>query len=92
MNEQNFNKSWLVAIIPGILVIVVAVFVVVLLLIKLVWAWTIPDIFPGAVAAGLIVKTISWYTAFKLAVFASIMAGVAGARHEHMNQKIRRQG
>jgi uncharacterized membrane protein YkvI len=53
---------------------------VVLLLVKLLWAWTIPDIFPGAVEQGLIAGSISGYTAFKIAVFVAVLAGLAGVR------------
>jgi len=37
--------------------------------IKLLWAWTIPALFPGALAQGLIAAEISWLTSFKLSVF-----------------------
>lgn len=65
------KKGWWFAIVPG----VVIVFVVTLLLVKLLWAWTIPDIFPGAVEQGLIAKSISWFTAFKVAIFVGVLAG-----------------
>jgi hypothetical protein len=48
-----------------------------LLIIKLMWSWVIPDIFPGAVKQGLIVKSISWYMAFKLALFIAMLGGIA---------------
>lgn len=48
-----------------------------LLIIKLMWSWVIPDIFPGAVKQGLIVKSISWYMAFKLALFVAMLGGIA---------------
>ena len=83
MKGNKFNEHWLYAIIPGLIAIAVVVFIVSLLLIKLVWAWTVPDLFPGAVAAGLVASSISWYTAFKLAVFVAIMAAVAGVGHGH---------
>ncbi|GEM_PF-544035 len=57
-------------------------FVFALFLIKILWAWTIPDLFPGAVQQGLIAKSISWITAAKLAIFLSILAGVAGIARE----------
>jgi len=40
------NKAWMAVIIPGVFVIVACVFVFALLLIKLLWPWTIPDLFP----------------------------------------------
>ena len=77
MKEVNIvKKSWWIAIVPGALVVMVLV----LFLVKLLWAWTIPDLFPGAVEQGLIAETISWYAAFKVAIFFAVLAGGAGAR------------
>ena len=72
------NRAWFAVIIPGLVVMIIGVFVLALLLIKLVWPWTIPDLFPGAVDQGLIAREITWYTSFKLAVFVAVMAGIAG--------------
>ncbi len=72
------KKSWLVAIVPGILALVAGAFVLVLLLIKLLWAWTIPDLFPGAVEQGLVAGSISWLTALKVAIVVTVIAGLAG--------------
>ena len=33
------------------------------------WILIIPDLFPGAVEQGLVARSISWWTSFKLAVF-----------------------
>lgn len=44
---------------------------------KLLWAWTIPDLFPGAVEQGLVASEISWLTSFKLAIFFGILTGAA---------------
>jgi CDP-diglyceride synthetase len=73
------NKTWWIAI-TGVLALIAVYAVIVLLMVKLLWAWTIPDIFPGAVSQGLIARTISWYTAFKIAVFVAVLAGLAGVR------------
>jgi hypothetical protein len=75
------NRAWFAVIIPGLLVMIFGVFVLALLLIKLVWPWTIPDLFPGAVDQGLIVREITWYASFKLAAFVAVMAGIAGIFH-----------
>jgi len=72
------KKFWLFAIAPGIAALVVFIFLVMLFVVKILWAWTIPDLFPGAVEQGLVAKSISWFTAFKLAIFVAIMGGVAG--------------
>jgi len=74
------KKSWLFVIVPGILALVIGTFVVVLFLVKLLWAWTIPDLFPGAVEQGLIARSISWLAALKVAVFVAILAALAGVQ------------
>ncbi len=71
---------WIFALASGGCLVAVAVFLVALLLLKLLWAWTVPDLFPGAVAQGLVAAEISWFTSFKLALFMAVLAGVAGAR------------
>ncbi len=73
------NRPCLFALFPGALVVVVLTFVVALLLVKLLWVWTVPDLLPGAVEEGLVAATISWFTAFKLAVFVAVLAGIGGA-------------
>ena len=73
------NKRWWIAI-PGILALITIYVVIALLLVKLLWAWTIPDLFPGAVSQGLVAESISWYTAFKVAIFVAALAGLAGVR------------
>lgn len=77
------NKAWLIAVVPGVLALVAVVFVVMLFLVKVLWAWTIPDLFPGAVEQGLIAGTISWYTAFKVAIFLAVLAAMPGASRHH---------
>jgi len=66
-----------VGVIVGLLAVVAFVFVICLLLIKVIWAWTVPDLFPGAVAQGLVARDISWLTAIKLALFIAILSGWA---------------
>lgn len=62
--------------------IIAITFVAFLFLIKALWAWTIPDLFPGAVEQGLVAESISWFTAAKLAIFVAILSGLAGTKHE----------
>ncbi|KPJ52804.1 hypothetical protein AMJ39_06855 [candidate division TA06 bacterium DG_24] len=73
------SSCWL-AVVPGILALIVIVFIVALFLVKVLWAWTIPDLFPGAVEQGLVAESISWFTALKVAIFVAVLAGLAGAR------------
>ena len=70
------RKTWLIAIVPGVLAVIVGVFVLTLLLVKLLWSWTIPDVFPGAVEQNLVAGQISWYTSLKLAIFVAVLAGI----------------
>ena len=72
-------------IVAGITVACIA-FVVVLFLIKILWAWTIPDLFPVAVEQGLVAGTISWLTAAKLAIFIAILSGIAGGHHSRCKE------
>lgn len=51
-----------------------------LLLVKVVWAWTVPDLFPGAVEQGLIADSLSWWSAFKLAILVALLGSLAGFR------------
>ena len=68
------NKK-LLKIIPGILALVIGIMILAFFIIKWIWAWTIPDLFPGAVEQGLIAKEISWFTSFKLALFLAVVGG-----------------
>ena len=78
--NKSIDKRWLIAIVPGILALVLGAFIVALFLVKILWAWTIPDLFPGAVEQGLVAKEISWYTSLKVAIFVAALAGIAGIR------------
>ena len=71
------NKSKLFALIPIFLGVVAAAFFI----IKLLWAWTIPDLFPGAVEQGLVAAEISWFTSFKLALFFGLLTGAVKAKN-----------
>jgi len=73
------KKHYLLAVIPAAIVFGIGAIVLALFLVKWVWAWTIPDLFPGAVEQGLVAKSISWFTAFKVAVFIGILGGFARA-------------
>jgi hypothetical protein len=74
------DRKWTTGIVSGTLLIIVVALVVTLLLVKLLWAWTIPDIFPGAVEEGLIAEQISWLTSFKVACFVAVLTGLMKTR------------
>jgi len=67
------SKNWIFVIL-GAVVLALIPFFVSLFLVKIIWSWTIPDLFPGAVEQGLIAKEISWFTSFKIAVFVFILS------------------
>ena len=58
-------------------ILAIGLFILILFVFKYLWSWVIPDLFPGAVKQGLIAKSISYYTAFKLAVFVAVLGGAA---------------
>jgi hypothetical protein len=62
----------------GVLLLVIAVLVIGLLAIKLLWAWIVEDLFPGAVKQGLIADKISWWTSFKVALILAILSLIWG--------------
>uniref|UniRef100_A0A7C4YF54 Uncharacterized protein n=1 Tax=candidate division WOR-3 bacterium TaxID=2052148 RepID=A0A7C4YF54_UNCW3 len=72
------RKCIIIGFIPGLFIFAIGLFVLSLLILKLLWAWVIPDIFPGAVATGLVAGKISWYTSLKLAILITIIGGIIG--------------
>ena len=53
------RKAYMIAIVPGVLVVIALVLVLTLFLIKLVWAWTIPGAFRDSTrlnAPGIVAK------------------------------------
>lgn len=74
------GKPKAAAFVLGGIAVVAVTFFVGLFLIKALWSWTVPDLFPGAVEQGLIAGTISWGTAAKLALFAAILLGIGRSK------------
>jgi hypothetical protein len=75
--EQEIEKRVTEGV-PVAIAIIIAVgvtFVISLVLFKFVWAWVVPDLFPGAVAQGLIAADLTWFAAFKLAVLVAVLSG-----------------
>ena len=58
----------------GAILVSLITFFVTLFLVKIIWSWTIPDLFPGAVKQGLIAKEISWFTSFKIAILVLVFS------------------
>ena len=58
-----------------ILIQVAVAFVISVVVFKFVWAWVVSDLFPGAVAQGLISANLTWLAALKLAVLVGVLSG-----------------
>ena len=82
MNEEHGSDfvSGIVTSIISMIVFGIVFFVIGLFLVKLLWAWTIPDLFPVAVQRGFIAAQLSWLTSLKVAIFVGLLGGIAGAR------------
>ena len=84
--EKKVEKG--VATGTAILVSVVVTFVLSLVVFKFVWAWVVPDLFPGAVDQGLIVADLTWLAAFKLSVLVAVLSGFYPALTEAFKQRV----
>ncbi len=73
-----FGKTKFLGLGIGIVAVVVLAFIVGLLVVKLLWAWVVKDLFPGAVEQGLLAEKISWWTSFKIAVIIAILSAFWG--------------
>jgi len=51
-------------------------FGITVIVLKFVWAWVVTDLFPGAVAQGLINADLTWLAALKFAVLMAVLTGV----------------
>jgi len=75
---------WLSLLVPagcaGALMLAALVFAFVLFVVRFLWAWTVPDLFPGAVAQGLVARELSWWAAFKLACLSAVLSGLVRSR------------
>ncbi len=59
-----------------ILVTFAVTFGITVVVLKFVWAWVVEDLFPGAVAQGLINADLTWLAAVKFAVLVAVLSGV----------------
>ena len=70
-----------------ILVTVVVTFVIAVVLFKFVWAWVVPDLFPGAVEQGLVAADLTWLASLKLAVLVAVLGGLYPALSDAFKQR-----
>ncbi len=73
-------KRNILGLYPMIFILVLGVFLLGPFLVSWLWAWTIPDLFPGAVEKGLVAGTISWMTGLKISIFIAFLMGISGTR------------
>ncbi|MBT3270298.1 hypothetical protein HN371_24355 [Candidatus Poribacteria bacterium] len=71
---------WKAIVVPAGCMFAAITFLFTLLLVKILWAWTVPDLFPRAVSEGYVAASLSWMTALKVALFVGVLAGVSGAK------------
>jgi mannose/fructose/N-acetylgalactosamine-specific phosphotransferase system component IIC len=83
--EKRVTEGFTVGI--QILISVAIAFVISVVVFKYVWAWVVPDLFPGAVAQGMISSDLTWYVALKLAVLVAILSGFYPSIREEIRKK-----
>ena len=75
--EQSITEAVRVGI--TILTTAAVTFAIMVVALRFVWARVVPDLFPGAVAQGLISADLSWSAVVKLAVLAGLLSGLGRA-------------
>jgi len=70
-----------------IFVTVLVTFVIAVVLFKFVWAWVVPDLFPGAVEEGLVAANLTWLASLKLAVLVAVLSGFYPALSEAFKRR-----
>jgi hypothetical protein len=78
--------NWVTVVITAIIQVAI-MFVISLVLFKLVWAWVVPDLFPGAVDQGLVVAELTWSASLKLAVLVGVLGGFSPAITDAFKQR-----
>jgi hypothetical protein len=72
--EETVEISNKITAVTSVLVGAAVTLAVGIILIKLLWAWTIPDLLPADVDQGLIVDDLTWLAAAKVAALVAILA------------------
>ena len=71
--EEAIEISNKITGVTSALVSAVVTLAIGVILIKLLWAWTIPDLFPVAVDQGLVVGELTWLAALKIVALIAIL-------------------
>jgi hypothetical protein len=72
----------------AVLIAVAVTFVISVIVFKFVWAWVVPDLFPGAVAQGLISADLTWFATLKLAVLVAVLSGLYPSLSEAFKTRV----
>ena len=82
--EKKVEKGVEEAVTTGTTILIQAAiaFGITVVVLKFVWAWVVADLFPGAVAQGLINADLTWLSAVKFAVLVAVLTGVNGTLME----------
>jgi len=75
-------KKWI-----QILIQIAISFAISIVVFKYVWAWVVPDLFPGAVSQGLISANLSWLAALKLGALVGVFSGFYDSLIDTVKQK-----
>jgi hypothetical protein len=87
--EKEVEKkvtNWVTVAITAIIQVAI-MFAIALVMFKFVWSWVVPDLFPGAVADGLIIEDLSWSASLKLAVLVGVLGGFSPALTDAFKQR-----
>jgi hypothetical protein len=87
--EKEVEKqvtNWVTVAIT-VLIQVAVMFVIAMVIFKIVWGWVVPDLFPGAVAQGLVSADLSWLAAVKLAVLVAVLGGFSPTLTDAFKQR-----
>ena len=74
--EEAFENGNKVAVATSVLIGAAVALAVGTILVKLLWTWTIPDLFPGAVEQGLIAANITLLSAMKTVALVAILSSI----------------
>jgi hypothetical protein len=55
-------------------------------LVKLIWIFVVPSIFPGAVSEGFIVASLSWLTAIKIGIIVVVIMAIRDIVSKKINR------
>ncbi|UCG24689.1 MAG: hypothetical protein JSW55_01435 [Chloroflexota bacterium] len=75
--EEAIDIGYEVTRVTSAIVTAAVAFAIGVVLVKLLWAWTVPDLFPAAVDQGLVAADLTWLAATKVVVLVAILASTA---------------